>query len=398
MSNIVIDHNICTLCGICIETCPFNAMEMTESKVTINAACRVCRICIKNCPEGAINLAEQNKVTVDKSAWKGVMVYVEHDEGKIHPVTYELIGKAKELAHDIDHPVYCLLMGSDIEKSGEELLYYGVDKVFLYDEVELKQFKVDIYTNVFKDCIDKVKPSIVLIGGTPNGRSLAPAIATRCRTGLTADCTRLEVKPNTDLVQIRPAFGGNIMAQIITPSSRPQFATVRYKVMDSAKRSEDSHGSLQTMEIAHDKLESNIDILNIRAKERELDISEADVIVAAGRGVKRGEDLKMLEELASLLGGELAVTRPLVEAGWASHSRQIGLSGRTVKPKLIIACGISGAVQFTAGMDGADTIVAINENRNAPIFNVAHYGVVGDFYEIVPTLIERIKGGHIDGV
>lgn len=391
MGLIEVNQSKCDLCRVCIEACPFNAIEMDNEKVVINSACKVCKICINKCPQNAINLlSKQDKI--DKDAWKGVMVYVEHLEGAIHPVTYELIGKAKELAKKINHPVYCLFIGSDINKKAQELLYYGIDKVFVYNNESFKQYRVDIYTNAFEDCINKVKPSIILVGGTSIGRSLAPRVSTRFRTGLTADCTVLDVYANTDLIQIRPAFGGNIMAQILTPNSRPQFATVRYRVMDGAERGKEMSGTIESFELNGLKMKSNIDVLRVVKKDKNPDISEADVLIVAGRGLKDKKDMSMLQELADYLGGQVAVTRPLVENGWESYLKQIGLSGRTVKPKLIITCGVSGAVQFTASMKMSENIIAINKDRNAPIFKIAHYGIVGDLYEIVPELIEKIKG------
>lgn len=398
MGVLSINHAKCNLCKACIEACPFGAMEIANYKIEINAACKMCKVCIKKCPKEAIVLVDEQRAKVNKEEWQGVLVYVEHLEGDIHPVTYELIGKAKELAVKINHPVYCLFIGSKIKAKAEQLLYYGVDKVFVYDDEELKHYKVDVYANAFEDCIHKVKPSIVLVGGTSIGRSLAPRVSTRFRTGLTADCTVLDVRANTDLIQIRPAFGGNIMAQIVTPNTRPQFATVRYKVMDEAQRANKASGTIQQMKLTQDKLQSGIKVLKVVHKEKEPGISEADVLVVAGRGIKEQKDLVMLQKLASLLGGQLAVTRPLVEAGWASYTKQIGLSGRTVKPKLIITCGVSGAVQFTASMNTSETIIAINQDRNAPIFKLAHYGIVGDLYEIVPALIERIKGRNVHAI
>ena len=224
------------------------------------------------------------------------------------------------------------------------------------------------------------------------GRSLAPRVAARYRTGLTADCTVLDIKENTDLIQIRPAFGGNIMAQIITPNSRPQLATVRYKVMSAPIRSEESTGKLIICDVNKNKISSNINVKSIVDKKKEHSISEADVLVVAGRGIKSEKDMSMIRELADLLGGEVAVTRPLIESGWEDASKQVGLSGRTVRAKLIITCGVSGAVQFTAGMNNSDYIFAINNDEKAPIFKVAHYGIVGDIYEIIPKLIQKIKG------
>lgn len=391
MTALVINTNRCTLCGKCVQVCPFNAISQQDGRIEIDTGCRMCKFCLKNCPEQAISLMEERRTTVNKEEWRGILVFVEHLKGQIHPVTLELIGKAKELATSINHPVYCLFMGEQISQQAQRLLHYPVDKVFIYEHEELKHFRVDTYTNIFENCLQKVKPSIVLVGATSVGRSLAPRVAARFRTGLTADCTTLKIRENTDLVQIRPAFGGNIMAQIITPYTRPQFATVRYKVMTPAQPIDSPFGIIESCPVPLNKLDSGIKVRQVLMKEETPGISEAEVLVVAGRGVREQKDLKLLEESASLLGGQLAATRPLVENGWVHYTKQIGLSGRTVKPKLIITCGVSGAVQFCAGMNSSQCIIAINTDRNAPIFNQAHYVVVGDLYEVLPLLIEKIK-------
>ena len=266
-----------------------------------------------------------------------------------------------------------------------------MDKVFVYDDEKLARFMIEPYTAVFEDFIEKQKPSAILVGATTVGRQLAPRVAARMHTGLTADCTILDMNENTDLVQIRPAFGGNIMAQILTPNNRPQMATVRYKVMNAPERSETVSGEIVPCQIEADKLKTNMEVLDIIEKEKEQFIESADVLVVAGRGVKKQEDLAMIQELADLLGGMFACTRPMVEAGWADAKCQVGLSGRTVRPRLIITCGVSGAVQFVAGMKNSETIVAINSDPSATIFETAHYCLVGDLYEILPKLIEKIK-------
>ncbi|WML34011.1 electron transfer flavoprotein subunit alpha [Clostridium sp. OS1-26] len=376
-----------------VKVCPFGAIEEKDGKIEVNAGCKMCKLCVKKGPAGVMEFVEEEIPQIDKSLWKGVAVYVDHVEGNIHSVTYELIGKGRELASKVNYPVYAVFVGHDIKDKAQELLHYGVDEVFVYDYEELKDFRIEPYTAAMEDFINKVKPSTLLVGATTVGRSLAPRVAARFKTGLTADCTILDMKENTDLVQIRPAFGGNIMAQIINPNNRPQLATVRYKVMDAPERSAETSGKITVAEMSKSKLASNISVLKITNKELESSISEADVIVAAGRGVKSEKDLEMIKELADLLGAQVAVTRPLIEAGYADAKKQIGLSGRTVKPKLIITCGISGAVQFAAGMNNSDCIVAINKDPKASIFNVAHYGIVGDLYEIVPRLINNIKEG-----
>ncbi len=391
MAKLVINQSLVGNIQEVISICPFGAMEEKNGELLINAACKMCKLCVKKGPKGAIEYVEEVKESIDKDKWKGIAVYVDHIDGVIHPVTYELIGKAKELGAKINHPVYALMMGSNITEECRELLHYNVDKVYVYDQEKLARFIMEPYTEVFEDFVNQVKPTAILMGATPVGRQLAPRLAARLKTGLTADCTILDITEETDLVQIRPAFGGNIMAQILTPNHRPQMATVRYKVMDAPKRNEKETGEIVTCTIASEKLDSNVEVLDIIAKEKEQFIEASEVLVVAGRGVKKEEDLKLLQELADLLDGQLACTRPVMEAGWLEAKRQVGLSGRTVRPKLIIACGVSGSVQFTAGMNNSDHIVAINRDENAPIFKTAHYGLVGDLYEIIPDLINQIK-------
>lgn len=391
MGKLVIDQSKIEDIQALMDICPFGAMEEKDGKLEINAACKTCKLCVKKGPKGAVTYIEDEKPQIDKSLWNGIAVYVDHVDGKIHPVTMELIGKARELAAKINHPVYALFIGSGLDGKSEELLHYGVDKVFVYDDEKLARFMIEPYTAVFEDFINAQKPSAILVGATTVGRQLAPRVAARMHTGLTADCTILDMNENTDLVQIRPAFGGNIMAQILTPNNRPQMATVRYKVMNAPERSETVSGEIVKCTIDADKLKTNMEVIDIIEKEKERFIESADVLVVAGRGVKKQEDLAMVQELADLLGGMFACTRPVVEAGWADAKCQVGLSGRTVRPRLIITCGVSGAVQFVAGMKNSETIVAINSDPSATIFETAHYCLVGDLYEILPKMIQKIK-------
>ena len=373
-----------------VKVCPFGAISYDGDKLAISSACKMCKLCVKN-GEGAVEFVADEAPAIDKSLWRGICVYADCQGGNIHRVTYELCGKARELASVTGHPVYVLLIGNNIGKCAENLLYYGVDKVFVYDNEAYEGFRIEPYAAAFYDFIQKIKPSSILVGATDLGRQLAPRVAARCRAGLTADCTVLEMKENTDLVQIRPAFGGNIMAQIISPNTRPQFCTARYKVFTEPKPTKDPAGEIVAMEVDGEKLVSSIKVLETNTKPRGVDISEADVIVAVGRGAQSEAMREAAAELADLLGGMVACTRPLVEGNIFDAKHQIGLSGRTVKPKLIICIGISGAVQFTAGMNSSDCIVAINTDKNAPIFDVAHYCLVGDATEIVPSLINKIK-------
>ena len=391
MGKLVINHNLVTpeKAQALTELCPFNAISYEDGKLDISSACKMCKMCVRK-GQGLVEFHEEVQA-IDKSLWNGICVYADASSGQIHRVTFELCGKAKELAQVTGHPVYALLIGHETAANAEKLLHYGVDKVFTYDAPAFADFRIEPYTAAFCDFIEKIKPSSILVGATTLGRQLAPRVAARCRTGLTADCTVLEMKENTDLVQIRPAFGGNIMAQIVTPNTRPQFCTARYKVFTEPKPTEAAAGEVVAMEVTEEMCRSSIEILRTTEKPKDIDISEAEVIVAVGRGAASEGMRAAAEELAALLGGVVACSRPLVEGNVMDAKHQIGLSGRTVKPKLIFTLGISGAVQFAAGMKSSDCIVAINSDPAAPIFDVAHYCVVGDVNEIVPKLIQKIK-------
>lgn len=328
----------------------------------------------------------------NKSNWNDFLIFVEQEQKNIHPVAFELIGEARKMASKVDFKVNCVIVGGNgTKENAQKLLRYGVDTVYVYEDEAFTDFRADNYANAFSDVILRTQPSSVLIGATALGRSLAPRVATRFHTGLTADCTALDINENTDMVQIRPAFGGNIMAQIAIHKTRPQFATVRYKVMDKAKKVKTPQGNIEECEVIEDMLQSDIKVLSSTLIEKQKSIEEEDILVVAGRGVRSGEDVAMVKKLADALGGQLAFTRPMVEQGYGDTAHQIGLSGRTVRSKLIITCGVSGAIQFTSCMNQSECIVAINNDADAQIFNVAHYCLVDDLYKIVPMLTERIN-------
>lgn len=377
-----------------ISVCPFGGLEYVDGKLNFTAGCKSCGLCARKGPSGVVveEVIQDMTPKIDKTKWVGVSVFIEVDIDGIHPVSFELIGKAKELASVCNHPVYAILIGSKNKNDdyAQEILEYGVDKVYIYEDNEFEYFNMEKYARCVEDFIEKIKPSVVLYGGTSLGRSFAPRIAAHFRTGLTADCTMLGMKENSDLIQVRPAFGGNVMAQIICPNHRPQMSTVRYKIFKMPEKVK-PFGEKIYMDCSKIDKKTSIETIEVKEKEKVTDISEADVIIACGRAFKTLDDLQMAYELANLLGGVIAVTRPLVEMGWKDAKLQIGLSGRTVAPKLIINLGISGAVQFTAGMTGSETIVSINQDPNASIFDVSHYGIVGDIYKIVPELIIKIK-------
>ncbi len=377
--------------GAAAELCPFGAIEVSGTKVEIGAGCRACMVCVKKGPEGAFTVSREDNAGVDKAAWRGISVFAEIGPDGVLPVSLELVGEARVLAGRIGQPVRAVVAGSHVEDAAREIAHYGVEEICVYDDPALARFRVEPFAAVLEDHIRSVKPAAVLVGGTPLGRSLAPRAAARIGTGLTADCTSLDIRASADLDQIRPAFGGNIMAHIHTPRHRPQFATVRPKIFPTPVRNPAAAGRIVRRDLDASLLASGITVLESKRKTWEKRIEDAEVIVAAGRGFKKKEDLSLAVRLAELLHGEIAGTRSLIEAGWIEPQRQIGLSGRTVKPKLIIACGISGAVQFAAGMKGSDMIVSINTDPNAPITKISHYVVVGSVYEVLPRLIARIE-------
>ncbi len=391
MEFIKFDVDKCTLCGLCAEKCPFGALTIEGGGIVVGDNCRMCGLCVRHCPEHAIKFEQQAKA-FDKDQWKHFLIYVEQERGEIHPVAYELIGEARKMAAKVGYQVNCVIVGGPgtWENAGG-LLEYGVDKVYVYEHEGFTHFRADCYADAVADCIAANRPSSVLIGATSLGRSLAPRLSTRFHTGLTADCTELDIRENTDMIQIRPAFGGNIMAQIGITRSRPQFATVRYRVMDRAPRVEKPWGSLVRCAVNDQMAYSRIRVISSEVIEKQKSLEEEDVIVVAGRGVKTEKDVEMCRALAEALGGQLAFTRPMVESGFGDTAHQIGLSGRTVRPKLIITCGVSGAIQFTSCMNASDCIVAINNDPEAQIFKVAHYCIVDDLYQVVPRLTALVR-------
>ena len=318
----------------------------------------------------------------------GILVYFEIFKNEIRPVSFELLGEAYRLSKKSNEDVHIVAVGKDINFVREKIKGFPVKSAYLYETD--KFFQPDIYEKALEDCIDKLNPSIVLIGGTAEGRALAPRLAVNYRTGLTADCTELDIDENGNLLQIRPAFGGNIMAKIVTENTRPQFATVREKVMKPIKPVFSYDIEYIIGDINNAK--SYMKVINIEKEDTdENSITDSKILVVAGRGVKKKEDLNMLRELAMLLGGKFASSRALVEKGWTTPKEQIGLSGNTVCPEIMITFGVSGTVQFMAGMKTTPNIIAVNTDANARIFEIAHYPICADLYDIVPELIKNLK-------
>jgi electron transfer flavoprotein alpha subunit/NAD-dependent dihydropyrimidine dehydrogenase PreA subunit len=380
----------CTGCGVCVDVCPFGAIDMVNGKAVINEACRACGQCVEACPVGAIVMSEAE--AVDLSDYRGVMVYAEQRGGRVHPVSYELLGKAQELAAQLSEPVYAVIVGSDVGAGAEELVSRGADRVFLYDDPALAEFRDDPYTDLLARCCRDEKPSVFLIGATSLGRSLGPRVAAKLHTGLTADCTYLDIDPETGLLrQTRPAYGGNIMATIITPNGRPQMATVRYKMFPEATKTDNPKGIVVEKPVDMSNVRDRIKVLGFEEAKDQVSISEADLIVSGGLGMGDPKGFELIGKLAETLGAAVGASRPTVDEGWIDYRHQVGLSGRTVRPQVYMACGISGAVQHQAGMKTSDVIIAVNKDPEAPIFKISSLGVVGDLYEVVPRLIEKIK-------
>ena len=335
-----------------------------------------------------------------------VFVYCEIEEGIIADVSLELLTKGRTLATELGVKLEAIVLGSDLKGVEKQVFPYGVDVLWLGDDKRLAPYTTLPHTSILVNLFKQEKPQIAFMGASSIGRDLGPRVSSALHSGLTADCTSLEIGDYEDkknnkiyhnlLYQIRPAFGGNIMAQIGITKSRPQFATVRYKVMDKAEKVKNPHGQVVVCPVNEKMADSRIKILSSRVIDKVKSLEEEDVLVVAGRGVRNEKDVEMCRELADALGGQLAFTRPMVENGFGDVAHQIGLSGRTVRPKLIITCGVSGAIQFTSCMTGSDCIVAINNDPEAQIFNVADYCIVDDLYQVVPELTELIKNRKED--
>lgn len=401
---IKIDLDNCSGCALCVKSCPFDVIRIKsrdeEDKphprfkkfAVILEGCNLCGACVPACPLDAIIITKEEKKTVSLEEYKGLWVFAEQKEGKVQEVAFELLGKARELSDKLSCEVSAVLLGYNIKEEAQKLVHYGADTVYLIEDIALKDFLDEPYTDVLCYLIEKEKPEIILVGATTIGRSFASRVAARISTGLTADCTELDIDPQSKiLLQTRPAFGGNIMATIHTKYNRPQMATVRHKVFKPLDEDTSRKGKIIEVHYPH-KLKSRTKLIEkIVDTTQVVNLTDADIIVSGGRGLGKKENFSLIEELAEVLGAAVGSSRAAVDADWIPYSHQVGQTGRTVAPKVYFAIGISGAIQHQVGMRSSDTIIAINKDPHAPIFDVANYGIVGDLFEVVPELIKEFK-------
>jgi len=393
VSSIEVLVDRCVGCELCVGSCLYDAIEMRDGLAVIKDSCTLCGACVDACKFDAILIRKEHREVLPLDRYRGVWIVAEQRDGHVHGVSHELLGKGRELAEARGASLGAVLLGSGVEGLAQGLIERGADEVYVVDEPELEHYLDEPYAAAVASLIDRYHPEIVLTGATTLGRSMIPRVAVRVRTGLTADCTGLAIDDETGLLlQTRPAFGGNIMATIICPNHRPQMATVRHKVMRPLEPVAGRAGTVSRERVEKALLSSRVGFVRfVKDITQAVSIAEADVIVSGGRGLGGPESFRVVEELAQALGGAVGASRAAVDAGWIPYSHQVGQTGKTVQPKLYVACGISGAVQHLAGMQSAKVIVAINKDPDAPIMRSATFAIVGDLFEVLPALTRRLK-------
>ncbi|NTU74643.1 MAG: electron transfer flavoprotein subunit alpha [Anaerolineaceae bacterium] len=393
---LIINYEDCTGCKLCLNNCPFGAMVYEDGRIQVSELCTLCGACANVCRKGAIHIERKQASTEELAKYKGVFVWVELEEFaaglKPRKVAYELLGKGRYLADQLHQELVAVVLGDERICDVDTLAHYGADRIIVCQNKLLADYSTDGFTHVMCAVIAQKKPSVVLYGATPHGRDFAPRVAARLKLGLTADCTGLDIDEEGQLVQTRPAFGGNIMASIVTPYSRPQTATVRPNVFAACKPDICREVVVENFPVTLNKaaIRTRVVEKKLLDSENEESIEDAHVIVAGGRGCQKAGNLELLRDIASQLGGVLAGTRAIVEQGWIPHTLQVGQSGTTVGPDLYIAVGVSGAIQHIVGMSSSKTVIAINKDPDAPIFKTADLSVVGDGLEILPILSKML--------
>ena len=391
--SIEIDKEKCTGCGKCYEICPNNGIDFDENDIAfITEECTACGMCVDECPQAAISLKKETRLVVtDISKYKGVWIFAEQQEQEIPKVVFELLGIGRTLATKLEVQLSAILIGDNVKELADLLFHFGADEVYFIENPKLTHYRTLPYTEVLEQLVKKHNPEIFLFGATRIGRDLAPRLASRLKTGLTADCTGLDIDTG-NLIQTRPAYGGNIIATIKTVNHRPQMATVRPKVFKIPDKDPSRSGQLIAEKVDLNETAKWTKVLEIvKEAKKTANLEEAQIIVSGGRGLGKPENFKLIEEFADCLGACVGASRAVVDADWIPHYHQVGQTGKTVQPKLYIACGISGAIQHLIGMKSSDYIVAINKDPDAPIFKVADIGIVGDLFEIIPKLIQKLK-------
>jgi electron transfer flavoprotein alpha subunit len=394
MPLLIIDAERCIGCGVCVDVCPFGALALVNGLAEVNDQCTACGACLAECPVDALSLPER-AATPDQAAldsYQGVWVWVEQFRGQAAGISWEMMGQGRRLANDRQAPLTACILGHQVGELAQQAIAYGADRVLLADHPVLATYRTEPYARVLVDLARTYRPEILLLGASSRGRDLAGSVATALYTGLTADCTGLEIDPETGLLrQTRPAYGGNIMATILTPHHRPQMATVRHQVFEAPAPDSSRRGQIVSVSAALSEEAVATKVLDFMLEDAAFNIADARIIVSGGAGLGGPEGFGVLRELAKELGGAVGASRAAVDKGWIPYAHQVGQTGRTVRPELYIACGISGAIQHQAGMSTARCIVAINTDPEAPIFDLATYGIVGDFAQVVPALTQQLR-------